>query len=115
MGLLQWRSVGVLNHDPRATKTELRKGAVKSEIERDPRNSRNVCGRRGDGRTEKGKNSQRKYGKQHRTGNGENTTEIQDYPEEVHERRERTRDGTNLRRVCEKMGVKEKMKEKIMP
>jgi len=28
----------VLIHDPRATKTELRKGAVKSEIERDPRN-----------------------------------------------------------------------------
>ena len=98
----------MLIHDPRATKTELRKGAVKSEIERDPRNSRNVCGRRGDGRTEmgknwtkgKGKNSQRKYGKQHRTGNGENITEIQNYPEEVHERRERTRDGTNLRRVC---------------
>merc|ERR1712147_438640 len=69
MGLLQWRSMGVLNHFPRATKTELLKGGVKSEIERDPRNSRNVCGRRGDGRTEmgknwtkgKGKNSQRKY------------------------------------------------------
>jgi hypothetical protein len=28
----------------------------------------------------KGKNSQRKYGKQHRTGNGENITEIQNYP-----------------------------------
>jgi hypothetical protein len=27
------------------------------------------------------------------------TTEIQNYPEEVHERRERTRDGTNLRRM----------------
>merc|ERR1712091_46350 len=103
MGLLQWRSVGVLIHDPRATKTELQKGAVKSDIERDPRNSRSVCGRRDDGRTVmgknwtkgKGKNSQRKYGKQHRTGNGENITEIQNYPEEVHERRERTRDGTN--------------------
>ena len=90
----------MLIHDPRATKTELRKGAVKSEIERDPRNSQNVCGRRDDGRTEmgknwtkgKGKNSQRKYGKQHRTGNGENITEIQNYPEEVHERRERIRD-----------------------
>ena len=78
----------MLIHDPRATKTELRKGAVKSEIERDPRNSQNVCGRRDDGRTEMGKNSQRKYGKQHRTGNGENITEIQNYPEEVHERRE---------------------------
>merc|ERR1739838_603047 len=106
MGLLQWRSVGVLIHDPRATKTELRKGAVKSEIERDPRNSQNVCGRRDDGRTEKGKNSQRKYGKQHRTGNGENITEIQNYPEEVHERRERTRDGTNLRHICGKMKKK---------
>tara|TARA_B110000459_G_C16420168_1_gene407073 strand:- start:143 stop:298 length:156 start_codon:yes stop_codon:yes gene_type:complete len=28
----------------------------------------------------KGKNSQRKYGKQHRTGNGENITEIQTIP-----------------------------------
>merc|ERR1712205_34342 len=114
MGLLQWRSVGVLIHDPRATKTELQKGAVKSDIERNPRNSRSVCGRRDDGRTEmgknwtkgKGKNSQRKYGKQHRTGNGENITEIQNYPEEVHERRERTRDGTNLRHICGKMKKK---------
>jgi hypothetical protein len=65
-----------------------KKGAVKSEIERDPRNSQNVCGRKDDGRTEmgknwtkgKGKNSQRKYGKQHRTGNGENITEIQTIP-----------------------------------
>merc|ERR1712147_567667 len=106
MGLLQGRRVGVLIHDPRATKTELQKGAVKSDIERDPRNSRSVCGRRDDGRTEKGKNWQRKYGKQHRTGNGENITEIQNYPEEVHERRERTRDGTNLRRVCGEMKMK---------
>jgi hypothetical protein len=65
-----------------------KKRAVKSEIERDPRNSQNVCGRKDDGRTEmgknwtkgKGKNSQRKYGKQHRTGNGENITEIQTIP-----------------------------------
>jgi len=45
----------VLIHNPRATKTELRKGAVKPEIVRDPGNSQNVCGRRGDGRTEMGK------------------------------------------------------------
>jgi|TARA_B100001996_G_scaffold138959_1_gene105670 hypothetical protein len=54
----------------------------------------------------RGKNSQRKYGKQNRTGNGENITEIQNYPEEVHERREGTRDGTDLRRVCGKMKMK---------
>jgi hypothetical protein len=54
----------------------------------------------------RGKKSQRKYGKQNRTGNGENITEIQNYPEEVHERREGTRDGTNLRRVCGKMKMK---------
>ena len=47
--------MGVLIHNPRATKTELRKGAVKPEIVRDPGNSQNVCGRRGDGRTEMGK------------------------------------------------------------
>jgi hypothetical protein len=36
----------------------------------------------------KGKRNHRgKYGKHNRTGNGENNTEMQNYPEEVHERR----------------------------
>merc|ERR1739838_171806 len=89
-----------------------KKGAVKSEIERDPRNSQNVCGRKDNGRTEMGKNwtkgkglteevwkttPNRQRGKHNRNTN---------YPEEVHERRERTRDGTNLRRVCGKMKMK---------
>merc|ERR1712091_364594 len=119
MGLLQWRSVGVLNHDPRATKTELRKGAVnrKSKEIRGIAETSVDVEATGELRWErtgrkKGKNSQRKYGKQHRTGNGENTTEIQDYPEEVHERRERTRDGTNLRRVCGKMKMKKTGRKK---
>ena len=104
----------MISHDPRATITELQKRSSKTGNRKRSGESQNVCGRRGNGRTEmgknwtkgKGKNSQRKYGKQHRTGNGENITEIQNYPEEVHERREGTRDGTDLRRVCEKMKMK---------
>jgi len=86
--LLQWRGVGVISHDPRATTTELQKRSSKTGNRKRSGESQNVCGRRGNGRTEmgknwtkgKGKNSQRKYGKQHRTGNGENITEIQTIP-----------------------------------
>ena len=38
--------MGAFIRDPRATTTELRKGAVKPEIERNPGNSQNVCGRK---------------------------------------------------------------------
>ncbi|MDB3855855.1 hypothetical protein N9347_06120, partial [Euryarchaeota archaeon] len=83
-----WRGVGVISHDPRATTTELQKRSSKTGNRKKSGESQNVCGRRDNGRTEmgknwtkgKGKNSQRKYGKQHRTGNGENITEIQTIP-----------------------------------
>jgi hypothetical protein len=58
----------VISHDPRATTTELQKRSSKTGNRKKSGESQNVCGRRDNGRTEMGKNSQRKYGKQHRTG-----------------------------------------------
>ena len=66
--------MGAFIRDPRATTTELRKGAVKPEIERDPGNSQNVSGRKDGGRTEMGK-TRRKEGERNHRGSMENKTE----------------------------------------
>merc|ERR1712051_72661 len=113
MGLLQWRGVGVISHDPRATTTELQKRSSKTGNRKRSGESQNVCRRRGNGRTEMGKNWTKK-GKELTEEVWKTTPNRQrgkhnrytNYPEEVHERRERTRDGTNLRRVCGEMKMK---------
>ncbi|MDC0962885.1 hypothetical protein OAR96_02080 [Euryarchaeota archaeon] len=46
----------MISHTRGPQQPSSKKGAVKSEIERDSRNSQNVCGRKDDGRTEMGKN-----------------------------------------------------------